>query len=165
IPWPDPATWRRELTASRWVATPATAAAPTDPARPLVLEGAPGTPGLLYLRRYREYERHVATGLQRLAAQGAGTGGVDLVTGGPGTGKTTTIARLLVQMVEQARTKGRPDPRIALAAPTGRAAERMAESVRNALQSLAAAGTDANVIEALPTSGATLHRLLGTIPD
>src|SRR5690606_23237185 len=72
IPRPAPATWRRELTASHCVATPdaATAAAPTDPARPLVLEGAPGTPGLLYLRRYREYERHVATGLQRLAAQG-----------------------------------------------------------------------------------------------
>src|SRR5688572_7362164 len=41
IPWPDPDAWRRELSASRWVATPdaATAAAPTDPARPLVLEG------------------------------------------------------------------------------------------------------------------------------
>src|SRR5690606_21850153 len=60
---------------------------------------------------------------------------------------------------------GRKDPRIALAAPTGRAAERMAESVRNALQAIAAEGTDPGVIEALPTSGSTLHRLLGTIPD
>jgi exodeoxyribonuclease V alpha subunit len=41
----------------------------------------------------------------------------------------------------------------------------MAESVRTALQALAAEGTDAGVIEALPTSGTTLHRLLGTIPD
>src|SRR3546814_1741484 len=41
----------------------------------------------------------------------------------------------------------------------------MAESVRTALQGLAAEGTDAGVIEALPTSGTTLHRLLGTIPD
>ena len=62
-------------------------------------------------------------------------------------------------------TTGRDDPRIALAAPTGRAAERMAESVRHALQALAAAGTDAGVIETLPSSGSTLHRLLGTIPD
>src|SRR5690606_18003282 len=64
-----------------------------------------------------------------------------------------------------ARAAGRPDPRIALAAPTGRAAERMAESVRNALRTLAADGTDAEVIAALPTNGSTLHRLLGTIPD
>jgi len=167
IPWPDADTWHRELAASRWVSTPGPDATgePTDPGRPLVLEGAPGSPGLLYLRRYREYERRVAVGLQRLAAQHAVGGGVDLVTGGPGTGKTTTIAKLLVQLVEQARAEGHPDPRIALAAPTGRAAERMAESVRNALQSLAAEGTDADVIDALPTSGSTLHRLLGTIPD
>ncbi|MEO6031517.1 MAG: exodeoxyribonuclease V subunit alpha [Burkholderiaceae bacterium] len=164
IPWPDADAWRRELAASRWVAVPADGAELSDADRPLVLEGAPGAPGLLYLRRYREYERRVATGLQRIAASPPDAGGVDLVTGGPGTGKTTTIARLLVQLVEQTRAGGRPDPRIALAAPTGRAAERMAESVRNALQAIAAEGTDASVIEALPTSGSTLHRLLGTLP-
>ncbi|MDG6347321.1 exodeoxyribonuclease V subunit alpha [Luteimonas sp. 8-5] len=165
IPWPDADAWRRELEASRWVAVPADGATISDPDSPLVLEGAAGAPGLLYLRRYREYERRVVAGLQRIAASTSELGGVDLVTGGPGTGKTTTIARMLVQLVQQARAAGRKDPRIALAAPTGRAAERMAESVRNALQAIAAAGTDPGVIAALPTTGSTLHRLLGTIPD
>jgi exodeoxyribonuclease V alpha subunit len=165
IPWPDADAWQRELAESRWVATPTIAANASEASRPLVFEGAPGAPGLLYLRRYREYERRVASGLQRIAAHPSDAGGVDLVTGGPGTGKTTTIARLLVKLVEQARDTKRAEPRIALAAPTGRAAERMAESVRTALQALAAEGTDVGVIEALPTSGTTLHRLLGTIPD
>src|SRR3546814_11273758 len=65
-----------------------------------------------------------------------------LGTGGPGTGKTTTITRMLVPLVAQARQAGNPPPRIALAAPTGRAAERMAESVRTAIQALPALGID-----------------------
>ncbi|HLT43063.1 MAG TPA: AAA family ATPase, partial [Luteimonas sp.] len=165
IAWPDAGDWQRQLATSRWVAAPVDPAQPSDTQAPLVLEGAHGAPDLLYLRRYREYERRVASGLQRLARPAKEAGGVDLVTGGPGTGKTTTIARMLVQLLEQARAAGKPDPRIALAAPTGRAAERMAESVRNALQALAAEGTDSDVITALPTGGSTLHRLLGTIPD
>ena len=165
IPWPDAAAWRRALEVSRWVATPATGDEPAAPGHPLVLEVAPGAPALLYLRRYREYERRVADGLQRLARSASAAGGVDLVTGGPGTGKTTAIARALVALVEAARRDGRSDPRIALAAPTGRAAERMAESVRGALALLAGEGTDAGVLDALPTTGSTLHRLLGTIPD
>ncbi|TAK38913.1 MAG: exodeoxyribonuclease V subunit alpha [Lysobacteraceae bacterium] len=164
IPWPDADAWRRELAVSRWVAVPTDGAEAANASRPLVLEDAPGAPDLLYLRRYREYERRVASGLQRLAAF-PDPGGVDLVTGGPGTGKTTTIARMLVTLVDEARQAGRPEPRIALAAPTGRAAERVAESVRNALQALANEGTDAGILEVLPTSGTTLHRLLGTIPD
>ncbi|MFT4248817.1 MAG: AAA family ATPase, partial [Pseudomonas sp.] len=168
---PDSGDWQRALAASRWVAQPA-ADVPADAECPLVLEH-----GLLYLRRYREYERRLAAGLQRLAAhplpdfdpaalaplfarlfpnvisplplagegaQRAGEGvGEDrqaqaaalalrrallLVTGGPGTGKTTTIARLLLLRIAQARASGNAPPRIALAAPTGRAAERMAES-------------------------------------
>ncbi|USJ02491.1 exodeoxyribonuclease V subunit alpha [Xanthomonas prunicola] len=204
---PDPTDWQRALAASRWVDQPN----PEDPAAadcPLVLEH-----GLLYLRRYREYERRLALGLQRIAAQspppfdaatlaplfaqlfpnatpsplppgegartaGEGTGlpepsvyqegtglpepshhhdGTNppapsrspdrqaqaaalalrrtllLVTGGPGTGKTTTIARLLLLRIAQAHVSDTPAPRIALAAPTGRAAERMAESLRTAV--------------------------------
>ena len=192
IAWPDAAAWTRQLAASRWVDTPDDAAAVADPHAPLVLEG-----GLLYLRRYREYERALALGLQRIATQPVPEAGIEplallfarlfpqathddrqalaaalalrhallLVTGGPGTGKTTTTARLLVLLVAQALHAGRASPRIALAAPTGRAAERMAESVRQAVQALAAMGVDADLLAALPTSGTTLHRLLGTIPD
>ncbi|WP_415916534.1 exodeoxyribonuclease V subunit alpha [Xanthomonas arboricola] len=225
---PDPTDWQRTLAASRWVDQPN----PQDPAAadcPLVLER-----GLLYLRRYREYERRLALGLQRIAAQspppfdaatlaplfaqlfpnatassplppgegarraGEGTGlpepFVDqegaappapshhpdrqaqaaalalrrtllLVTGGPGTGKTTTIARLLLLRIAQAHASNTPAPRIALAAPTGRAAERMAESLRLAVTRAIAGGIDPALADALPSGASTLHRLLGVIPD
>ncbi|WP_115552358.1 AAA family ATPase [Xanthomonas arboricola] len=207
--FPDPTDWQRTLAASRWVDQPN----PDDPAAadcPLVLEH-----GLLYLRRYREYERRLALGLQRVAAQpmpafdanalaplfaqlfpnatataqpvdptplppgesarsaGEGSGlpapshhqdgpkppapshspdrqaqaaalalrrALLLITGGPGTGKTTTIARLLLLRIAQAHAAGHAPPRIALAAPTGRAAERMAESLRAAVARAIAAG-------------------------
>ncbi len=61
--WPDEGGWRAQLAASRWVATPGDADAVADPHAPLVLEG-----DLLYLRRYREYERRLASGLQRIGA-------------------------------------------------------------------------------------------------
>ncbi|KQQ70021.1 exodeoxyribonuclease V subunit alpha [Xanthomonas sp. Leaf131] len=244
--FPDPTDWQRTLAASRWVDQPT----PEDPAAadcPLVLEH-----GLLYLRRYREYERRLALGLQRIAAQspppfdaatlaplfaqlfpnatsatlptdptplppgegarraGEGTGlpepsvyqegtappepslyqdGTNppapshhqdrqaqaaalalrrtllLVTGGPGTGKTTTIARLLLLRIAQAQASNTPAPRIALAAPTGRAAERMAESLRGAVARAIANGIDPALADALPTGASTLHRLLGVIPD
>lgn len=192
LDWPLPGDWMAQLRASPWVDTPERddhAAADA----PLVLEH-----GLLYLRRYREYERRLALGLQRIARQPLpahdpaalaplfaqlfpqALDGIDhqaraaavalrhplvLVTGGPGTGKTTTIARLLVLLAAQAQQANAALPRVALAAPTGRAAERMAESLRLALQRLRLVGVAAELAEALPTTGATLHRLLGVIPD
>lgn len=193
LDWPQPADWMDALQAASRVATPEAADACADPQAPLVLEQ-----GLVYLRRYREYERRLALGLHRIGAV-AITEAIDdslaplfehlfphadqgedrqaraaalalrhrllLLTGGPGTGKTTTITRLLVLLLAQARQAGRAVPRIALAAPTGRAAERMAESVRQAVQALAATGIDADLLASLPSTGTTLHRLLGTIPD
>ena len=185
LEWPAPQAWRDALAASRWVACPKAGDVESAADVPLVFEQ-----GLVYLRRYREYERRLAAGLRRIgsaaspdAALNAGAPApasddlqrqaVDaalhhhllLVTGGPGTGKTTTIARMLVALIARARDAGAPPPRIALAAPTGRAAERMAESVRNALAKLEVAGIDPALCAALPASGSTLHRLLGTLPD
>ncbi|MCD9097371.1 exodeoxyribonuclease V subunit alpha [Luteimonas fraxinea] len=193
IDWPAPDTWRAALEASPWISQPDDGDIESIADTPLVFEH-----GLLYLRRYREYERRLALGLRRIGAQSPETDVTDalaplfaqlfpdartgadlqaraaavalrhnlvLVTGGPGTGKTTTITRLLALLTAQAQQAGHPLPRIALAAPTGRAAERMAESVRKAVLLLAAAGVDAMLLDALPTAGTTLHRLLGTIPD
>ncbi len=196
ITWPDAEAWRADLEASRWVANPNTGAEESAADAPLVYEQ-----GLVYLRRYREYERRLAAGLhsvgaaagrdiatdtpaqlstliaqlfpnatqsndpQSHAATAALTHTLLLVTGGPGTGKTTTITRMLVLLIAQALDAGNPSPRIALAAPTGRAAERMAESVRNAVLALPALGIDPGLCDHLPTTGTTLHRLLGTIPD
>src|SRR5690606_28637571 len=198
IDWPSIEAWRAALESSPWVARPDTGDAESAPDTPLVFEH-----GLVYLRRYREYERRLAAGLQRIGnaapnrpdpalpapesedARRADGGTLApptedlqseaitaaehhtllLITGGPGTGKTTTITRILLALIAQATKAGVAPPRIALAAPTGRAAERMAESVRNAVQSLPALGIDPALAARLPTTGTTLHRLLGTIPD
>lgn len=140
---------------------------------PLVWDGR-----RLSLRRYWAYElqvvqdflaRRTASGIlepaletalnqrfadagQRAAARSALGNRLTLISGGPGTGKTTTLARLIGLLNEQAAMTGKPAPRITLAAPTGKAAARMAE----ALQSAGGAGE---------LSAMTLHRLLGMRAD
>lgn len=104
---------------------------------PLVWDGQ-----RLFLRRYWDYEQQVA---QDMLARSAPGRRLDLITGGPGTGKTTSLARLIGSLQEQA---GGKSPRIALAAPTGKAAARMVDA-------LAAAGV---VVDG---GAQTLHRLLG----
>lgn len=92
---------------------------------------------------------------QKVAAAVAATRGVSVISGGPGTGKTTTVARLLAALLSLDDTQ---TLRIALAAPTGKAAARLTES-------LAAASRDLPLTQAqrdrLPTEASTLHRLLG----
>lgn len=89
-----------------------------------------------------------------------------LLTGGPGTGKTTTVARLLATRIAVARASGDASPRIALAAPTGRAAVRLAEAIDAVVRAdLESGRLDDAVAEAIPRSAQTLHRLLGWRPD
>lgn len=85
-----------------------------------------------------------------------------VITGGPGTGKTSTVLRLLALLVEQARDLGQPPPRILLMAPTGKASARLEESVIGALDRLP---VDAEVRDAIPGEAQTIHRALGWRPD
>ncbi len=87
--------------------------------------------------------------------------GITLVSGGPGTGKTTTVARMLA-LLQRAHTQvhGHPEPlRVLLAAPTGKASARLAESMRQAVTQLPPAWRTG-----LPETAATLHRLLVNQP-
>jgi exodeoxyribonuclease V alpha subunit len=127
----------------------ADAASPQDtsPAGPGASPGQPGP----------DWQRH--------ACEVALRGRLTVVTGGPGTGKTYTAARMLVAL--QALREG-PEPlRVALAAPTGKAAARLRQSISQALQALQETPGDpfdlASWAERLGP-GKTLHALLGTQP-
>jgi exodeoxyribonuclease V alpha subunit len=152
--------------------------------RPLVLDDA----GRLYLYRYWQYEQALADqllrracdapdvdiaalrdGLERLfpdprdgeqkrAAAMAVLRRFCVISGGPGTGKTHTVVKILALLAAQARG-GRLA--VALAAPTGKAAARVQESVRQAVERFAA---DDPVRACIPAEAHTLHRLLGARP-
>jgi exodeoxyribonuclease V alpha subunit len=103
---------------------------------------------------------------QRDAARAAATSWTTVITGGPGTGKTTTVAGLLALVSEQhERATGRA-PRIALAAPTGKAAARLQEAVQQSVQADNDALRDpADQARLADLRSSTLHRLLGWRPD
>ncbi|MDR0934218.1 MAG: exodeoxyribonuclease V subunit alpha [Burkholderiaceae bacterium] len=88
---------------------------------------------------------------QRIAAALAMRQPLTIISGGPGTGKTTTVARILACLLKQ-----NPATRIALAAPTGKAAMRMLEAIREQAVSF-----PAGLQHQLPAEAFTLHRLLG----
>lgn len=153
---------------------------------PLILDGE-----RLYLARYHAYEHDLAVQLrarhrqrpavdearlqeslerlfafnrqrpdwQRLAAAQAVRGNLAVISGGPGTGKTTTVVRLLAALLEQ---PGAERLAIGLAAPTGKAAARMAEAIRKAKADLPVSEA---IKAALPEEARTLHRLLGSRGD
>ncbi|MFM1770067.1 MAG: hypothetical protein RJA22_2596 [Verrucomicrobiota bacterium] len=95
---------------------------------------------------------------QQVAAFAALRRRLCVISGGPGTGKTHTVVVLLALLLEQA---GERPLRLALAAPTGKAAARLQESIQRLSQSLAIPET---VRARLPAEASTVHRLLGAIP-
>jgi len=145
-PWPSFTSWRDDLLASGLVAQQ------PGEFKPLVLDAA----GRLYLHRYHEYERDLAARiLERLDATPSRR--FMVIAGGPGTGKTTTVVRVLVALLTET-----PELRISLAAPTGKAAHRMQQSIAAQLATLP---IDEALRERIPRSASTLHRLLGARGD
>lgn len=85
-----------------------------------------------------------------------------VIAGGPGTGKTTTVARLIGLLAEEAQAAGSRPPLVALAAPTGKAANRMQEALRGASADLDVGPTVRELLQTLEAS--TVHRLLRQRP-
>ncbi|UFK38605.1 exodeoxyribonuclease V subunit alpha [Pectobacterium parvum] len=96
---------------------------------------------------------------QKVAAAVALTRRIAVISGGPGTGKTTTVAKLLAALIELNTGE---TLRIQLAAPTGKAAARLTESLGQALHRLA---VEPRLRDAFPQEATTLHRLLGAVTD
>ena len=181
LPWPAAGDWVRAVRDSALVA------GGVERPAPLRLEGS-----RLYLDRYWQEERRVAGDLvalsdaaapavdlaalagglkrlfppgsdvrQRAAAAAALIRRFAVVGGGPGTGKTTTVARIVALLGEQAGASGRR-PLVALAAPTGKAAARLAEAVHAEAATLDTSEEIRSLLLGLRAS--TLHRLLGWRP-
>jgi len=181
LPWPEPDEWYAAVAASPLVS----GAAPVL----RLLEHADAR--LLYLDRYWREEEQVHADLvgrpasasapdeawlgpaldrvfpaegydeQRDAARVALTHATTVLTGGPGTGKTTTVAALLALCAEQAELEGRPALRIALSAPTGKAAARLQQAVEEEVAKL----PPGDAARLAGVRAVTLHRLLGSRPD
>jgi exodeoxyribonuclease V alpha subunit len=139
---PSLADWLELLRASPWIRE----------AQIAVLEGE-----ALSLRRYWRHETRLARALlDRLGSFDRSR--LQLLTGGPGTGKTTRAAQLLADLAARSSTP----LRIALAAPTGKAAGRLGEVVNARLAEMETEGVPgAASARGLPIEARTLHRLLG----
>lgn len=98
---------------------------------------------------------------QKVAAFAALRRRFSVITGGPGTGKTWTVARLLALLLEQ---PGGENLRVKLAAPTGKATARLQEALAHAIAGLTCSEKTKARLQAKDLT-TTIHRLLGTIPQ
>jgi exodeoxyribonuclease V alpha subunit len=97
---------------------------------------------------------------QRDAARTAATRQLCVISGGPGTGKTSTVVKILALLAELRVQAGQRPPRVLLLAPTGKAAMRLTEAIRRAKSGLAC---DEAVRAAIPEEASTIHRALGSV--
>ncbi|GAA73018.1 exodeoxyribonuclease V subunit alpha [Pseudoalteromonas sp. BSi20439] len=111
------------------------------------------------LTRYFPDDPSIDIDWQKVACAIAATKGFSVITGGPGTGKTTTVTKLLA--ILQSLYKAAPLS-IKLVAPTGKAAARLTESILGAKNKLSEIPADINSL--IPQSAQTIHRLLGVKP-
>ncbi len=111
------------------------------------------------LTRYFPDDPSIDIDWQKVACAIAATKGFSVITGGPGTGKTTTVTKLLaiLQSLYQAAPLS-----IKLVAPTGKAAARLTESILGAKNKLSEIPDEINAL--IPQSAQTIHRLLGVKP-
>ena len=186
LPWPDPEAWLARVEASPLVACGEEATADDRPLRlvgttlyldrywreenevaadlqTLAAEADTGVDAALLASGIERLFPGQAGGRQALAAAAAVLSRFAVVAGGPGTGKTTTVARIVALLREQAEAAGARVPLVALAAPTGKAAARLEQAVHQAAGDMA---VDAALRERLlGLQASTLHRLLGWRPD
>jgi exodeoxyribonuclease V alpha subunit len=108
---------------------------------------------------------------QKVAVANAMNKNFSIIAGGPGTGKTYTVTKLLAALVmlnsrlnSGSKENENEDKKIALVAPTGKAAQRLSESITNALQGFKGQISE-QVLSKIPEQAQTLHRLLGVIPN
>ncbi len=181
LPWPDPREWEdrvaESLLAGRAVADGQIYPLRIDGslvylqralddellvAEQVLLRARTPAPPVDEIRLAAGLERVFGDGsdrLPRLAAERAVRGHVAVISGGPGTGKTTTVAKMLGLVCEQAAATGRGLPLIAVTAPTGKAAERLGETIATQAAGLPVSPEIRAVLGSL--AGTTLHRLLG----
>ncbi len=110
----------------------------------------------------REAPQQAGEDLQRVAAECALTQALCVISGGPGTGKTSTVVKILALLLEQAQVE-QPSrtPRVLLLAPTGKAAARLGEAIKRSKGELDCAPS---VRDAIPEDASTIHRALGVRP-